>query len=204
MENETVEIVGVRFKPVGKIYFFDPKGFQFVLGDKVIVETVRGYEIGTIAVANKNVEPDNKFMPLSPVIRPATEEDLRKCLENKEKEASARRAVTRFRPPLVSGGLIIQEEKKCGRKREEGEGQRLMISRNRAETLASAAPLPPLWRELQTQSCRAGGAGPEPAPMAPLLSEGLLRAPARGGCRGKALHQPLSHLSPCKRVRGEH
>ncbi len=89
MENETVEIVGVRFKPVGKIYFFDPKGFTFVLGDKVIVETVRGYEIGTVAVPNKIVEPDSKFMPLSPVIRPATEEDLHKCLENKEKEAAA-------------------------------------------------------------------------------------------------------------------
>ncbi len=89
MENGTVEIVGVRFKPVGKIYFFDPKGFSFNLGDKVIVETVRGYEIGNIAVPNKYVEPDNKFMPLSPVIRPATEEDLERCRENKEKEKEA-------------------------------------------------------------------------------------------------------------------
>jgi len=89
MEIEKVEIVGVRFKPVGKIYFFDPKGFVFSFGDKVIVETVRGYEIGTIAVANKRVEPDNKFMPLSPVIRPATEEDIVRQAENKEKEKAA-------------------------------------------------------------------------------------------------------------------
>ena len=42
-----------------------------------------------------------------------------------------------------------RRKKKCGRKREEGEGQRLMISRNQAETLASAALLPPVWQELQ-------------------------------------------------------
>ncbi len=89
MENETVEIVGVRFKPVGKIYFFDPKGFVFSFGDRVIVETVRGYEIGNIAVPNKTVTPDPKFMPLSPVIRPATEEDIARHLENKEKEKAA-------------------------------------------------------------------------------------------------------------------
>ena len=89
MENEIVEIVGVRFKPVGKIYFFDPKGFSFSFGDNVIVETVRGYEIGTVAVPNKNVDPDPKFMPLSPVIRPATEEDIAKHHENKEKEKAA-------------------------------------------------------------------------------------------------------------------
>ncbi len=89
MENETVEIVGVRFKTAGKIYFFDPKGFKFELGDKAIVETVRGYEIGDIAVPNKEVAPDSKFMPLSPVIRPAMEEDLEKCRENKEKEKAA-------------------------------------------------------------------------------------------------------------------
>ena len=89
MENEIVEVVGVRFKPVGKIYFFDPKGFSFNLGDKVIVETVRGYEIGEIAVANKHVSPDEKFMPLSPVIRPATDEDISISIENKEKEKVA-------------------------------------------------------------------------------------------------------------------
>lgn len=89
MENEIVEVVGVRFKPVGKIYFFDPKGFNFNLGDKVIVETVRGYEIGDIAVANKHVAPDERFMPLSPVIRPATDEDISISIENKEKEKAA-------------------------------------------------------------------------------------------------------------------
>lgn len=89
LQPEIVEIVGVRFKPVGKIYFFDPKGFVFSLGDKAIVETVRGYEIGEIAVPNKKVPPDDKFMPLSPVIRPATEEDIAKSAENKEKEKAA-------------------------------------------------------------------------------------------------------------------
>lgn len=90
MENSNmVEVIGVRFKPVGKIYFFDPKEFKFSLGDKVIVETVRGYEIGSVAVQNKEVLPDEKFMPLSPVIRPATDEDIAKDAENKEKEKIA-------------------------------------------------------------------------------------------------------------------
>lgn len=63
---------------------------------------------------------------------------------------------TGLRRPHYPGG------KKCGRKREEGEGQRLMISRNTAEKLASAAPAPPVWRELQKQSCwcRRPEAGP--------------------------------------------
>ena len=62
-----IEIVGVRFKPVGKIYYFDPKGLTLPKGSRVIVETVRGKEIGDVIVENKQVEENPDFMPLSPV-----------------------------------------------------------------------------------------------------------------------------------------
>ena len=84
-----VEIVGVRFKSVGKIYYFDPCGMVFKKDDKVIVETVRGQEIGTVVVDNRMTEQKEKFTPLSPVLRAATPEDLEKDKENREKEKAA-------------------------------------------------------------------------------------------------------------------
>lgn len=84
-----IEVIGVRFKPVGKVYYFDPKGLQLHDQDRVIVETVRGQEIGTVVVPNKHVEEDDRFMPLSPVIRIATKEDVHVDAKNREKEKKA-------------------------------------------------------------------------------------------------------------------
>jgi len=84
-----IEITGVRFKPVGKVYYFDPKGLKLSLGDRVIVETVRGQEIGEVVTPNKEVEENEKFMPLSPVVRLATEEDFAQDRKNKEKQEKA-------------------------------------------------------------------------------------------------------------------
>lgn len=84
-----IEVVGVRFKKVGKIYYFDPKGLQLAPGDRVIVETVRGLEIGDIVIANRMVEENEKFMPLSPVIRAATPADLAEDENNTRKEKEA-------------------------------------------------------------------------------------------------------------------
>ncbi len=70
-----VEIVGVRFKKVCKIYYFSPEGGKFSCGDHVIVETARGVEFGTVAIANKKVSEDSITSPLKPVIRLATKED---------------------------------------------------------------------------------------------------------------------------------
>ena len=81
-----IEVIGVRFKPVGKVYYFDPKGLSLKNGDKVIVETVRGLEIGDVVIENREVPEDDKFMPLSPVIRVATEQDLKVDEKNREKE----------------------------------------------------------------------------------------------------------------------
>ncbi|MCR5484508.1 MAG: stage 0 sporulation family protein [Clostridiales bacterium] len=83
------EIIGVRFKEVGKIYYFDPVGNKFSKGDKVIVETARGVECGDIAIDNREVADDQLVKPLKPVIRAATKEDFDTIEKNKQKEAEA-------------------------------------------------------------------------------------------------------------------
>lgn len=84
-----IEVVGVKFKKVGKIYYFDPRGMKIDNSTKVIVETVRGLEIGEIVLENRSVEENEKFMPLSPVIRVATLADLKEEENNLEKEKAA-------------------------------------------------------------------------------------------------------------------
>ena len=83
------EVVGIRFKEVGKIYCFDPIGIKLSEGQRVIVETARGVECGTVATANRMVEDDEIVAPLKPIIRIATDKDLKKLEENKEKEKKA-------------------------------------------------------------------------------------------------------------------
>ncbi|MBO7209027.1 MAG: stage 0 sporulation family protein [Clostridia bacterium] len=84
-----VEIIGVRFKEVGKIYYFDPTNIKFKIGDMAIVETSRGVEIGEIALDNRPVPEEELVSPLRPVIRMATKEDMQKLseIEGKEKRA---------------------------------------------------------------------------------------------------------------------
>ena len=83
------EVIGVRFKKVGKIYYFDPNGEKLFLGEHVIVETARGVECGEIAIPNRMVEDDEVVQPLKQVIRIATAEDKRRIAENAEKEKKA-------------------------------------------------------------------------------------------------------------------
>ncbi|MBS3943186.1 MAG: stage 0 sporulation family protein [Dethiobacter sp.] len=82
-------VIGVRFRRAGKTYFFDPAPHQLALGDMVIVETVRGQEIGEIASCEKEVAESEVFQPLKKVIRVATEADLRQEEENKRRESEA-------------------------------------------------------------------------------------------------------------------
>ena len=70
---EKVEIVGVNFREAGKIYYFSPEGLKFSMGDKVIVETSRGVEMGTVKVANKVIDSSEIVSPLKPVTRKATD-----------------------------------------------------------------------------------------------------------------------------------
>ena len=83
------EVIGVRFKKVGKIYYFSPNGQQIPLGERVIVETARGVECGEVAISNRIVEDSSIVSPLKPVIRIATPEDKKRILENAEKEKKA-------------------------------------------------------------------------------------------------------------------
>ena len=83
------EIISVRFKDVGKNYYFDPQGKAFNVNDKVIVETSRGVECGTVSIANREIPEEDLTSPLKPVLRLATAEDIRTVEENKEKEKAA-------------------------------------------------------------------------------------------------------------------
>jgi cell fate regulator YaaT (PSP1 superfamily) len=82
-------VVGVRFKSVGKIYYFDPELKELEPGDHVIVETARGIEYGEVVVRPKEVSEEEIIAPLKKVIRKATEEDAQKVKENQEKAKEA-------------------------------------------------------------------------------------------------------------------
>lgn len=84
-----IEIIGVRFKSIGKIYYFDPLGEEYEKGDFVIVETVRGIEIGEVVLENRGVPEESVVAELKPVIRRADKEDFEKQKENKQKEKEA-------------------------------------------------------------------------------------------------------------------
>lgn len=83
------EVIGVRFKEVGKVYYFDPDGQKLNKDDRVIVETARGVECGIVATENREVSDDEIVKPLKKLLRIATKEDLKKVEENKVKEKNA-------------------------------------------------------------------------------------------------------------------
>ncbi len=84
-----IEVIGVRFKEVGKIYYFDPSDFNIELEDYVIVETIRGIEFGEVVVVDKTVDEEDVVLPLKKVIRIATEEDRQIMIENIELASKA-------------------------------------------------------------------------------------------------------------------
>ena len=83
------EVIGVRFKNVGKVYYFDPDGIQASKGSRVIVETARGVECGEVAMPNRPIPDEEIVKPLKKVIRAASKEDLAKVAENQRKERHA-------------------------------------------------------------------------------------------------------------------
>ena len=83
------EVVGVRFKEVGKIYYFDPDLKKLKKGDRVIVETARGIECGEVALENRDISEDEIIHPLKPIIRLACEDDIKIAEQNRKKEAEA-------------------------------------------------------------------------------------------------------------------
>lgn len=84
-----ITVVGVRFKEIGKIYYFDPKDYELSSGTKVIVETARGVECGEIAMTSREVNDEDIVSPLMPIIRIATDADMLNIEENRQREAVA-------------------------------------------------------------------------------------------------------------------
>lgn len=82
-------IIGVRFRKLGKIYFFNPKWLEVKKGDFVIVETVQGEEYGEVIVPNRKIEDDKIKEPLKNVLRLANEKDKKHYNECKQKEKEA-------------------------------------------------------------------------------------------------------------------
>jgi cell fate regulator YaaT (PSP1 superfamily) len=83
------EVVGVRFKKAGKIYYFDPNGISIPKDTFVIVETVRGIEYGKVVVPNKQVGENDVVLPLKKVMRMADEHDRTIVEENRQSAKEA-------------------------------------------------------------------------------------------------------------------
>lgn len=84
-----IKIVGVRFKPAGKIYDFNCGAYVLKVGDPVLVETEHGLGFGTVATPPETIEPDTYKQPLKKVYRPATDEDREQREANMETETAA-------------------------------------------------------------------------------------------------------------------
>ena len=88
-KDPRIEVVGVKFKETGKVYYFDPSGHKVAEGEHVIVETARGVEFGDVVIANRYVDEKDTVQPLRTIMRIATPEDcaIRETNAKKEKEA---------------------------------------------------------------------------------------------------------------------
>lgn len=97
-----IDVVGVRFKKAGKIYYFDPADHNPIIDDYVIVETVRGIEFGKVVIAEKRVDEEDVVLPLKKLIRIADEEDKLIVLKNDE---NAKKAFTACEKKIKQHGL---------------------------------------------------------------------------------------------------
>ena len=84
-----IKVIGVRFKKAGKIYYFDPAGLDIEKGNFVVVETARGIEFGECVIGLKEINENDVIAPLKSVLRVATDSDIEKHNQNKEKEKDA-------------------------------------------------------------------------------------------------------------------
>ncbi len=83
------EVIGVRFRENGKIYFFSPKNYVVEVGQHVIVETARGVEYGKIVMGTREIDETKMSAQIKPIQRVATEEDTKRYEANKEKSKKA-------------------------------------------------------------------------------------------------------------------
>ena len=82
-------IIGVQFQKNGKLYYFDPDGFEVKVGDYVIVDTSRGQDLGEVITGSRNIDETQWNTPLKKVIRIATEQDIQHGIDNRAKEKEA-------------------------------------------------------------------------------------------------------------------
>ena len=83
------DIVGVRFKRAGKVYYFDPAGIDLEVNEYVVVKTARGPELGRVVIAPRQVVANEVTEPLRPVVRKAEPEDIERAQEFEDKEGEA-------------------------------------------------------------------------------------------------------------------
>lgn len=83
-----VNVIGVKFRDGGKVYFFNPGNFELKTNDYVIVETARGMEFGIVSGEKKQVQDNDIIKPLKPVVRIADEKDIARYEENMKKRDS--------------------------------------------------------------------------------------------------------------------
>ncbi len=86
---EGPEIIGIRFEHGSKVYYFDPKGKHYRIGNHAIVETAQGLEYGEVVISNRKVPEDQVVAPLRPVIRQATREDEAHHEDNRRRQNDA-------------------------------------------------------------------------------------------------------------------
>ena len=103
--EDRAEIIGVRFRSTGKVYYFDPKGKTVRQGDAVVVDTARGPEFGEIAFPNRIISKQDLQAPLRPLLRLATQEDKD---VNEENRAREKEAVEVFRKKVAEHGLSMK------------------------------------------------------------------------------------------------
>ena len=138
------EIVGVRFKRAGKVYYFDPAGIDLGVNDYVVVETTRGLELGQVVIAPKQVLANEVNTPLKPVKRRAEAEDIKRIqeLEAKGREALAEcgKLIAQFHLPMK----LITAEYNLG-------GNRLTLYFSAAERVDFRELVRELARRLKVQ-----------------------------------------------------
>lgn len=108
--SDTINVVGIRYKIAGRIYYFDPAGIELKVHDCVVVSTPRGLKLGEVAAASHEIASSELAEPLKPIVRKATEEDIKKNEELGGKEievlAEASALVTKLNLPMK---LIMTE-----------------------------------------------------------------------------------------------
>ncbi|HEY91117.1 MAG TPA: stage 0 sporulation family protein [Dehalococcoidia bacterium] len=99
------EIVGIRFKRAGKIYYFDPSGIDMAVDECVVVETARGLEVGTVVITSREIDADEVVKPLKPVVRKAEPEEINHAEQYEEREKQAMEECNRL---IIELGLPMK------------------------------------------------------------------------------------------------